>query len=482
MVASAFSERTAEDQLVKVAYTGIAASGIDGKTCHIITCLSLNSNRPMSKETISKLRGIWRGKRYLIIDEFSMISKTLLARLSRNISIGMEENPSRFNDRSFGGLNVIIFGDLHQFPPVAVKKADVLYRPIDSAMDDINSQISRRTYEEFTKVVVLRKQNRVTDPEWKSLLRRLRMGEVTADDVTTVKGLVLTPQMMKTNEMLNPEWQDTCLVTPRHSVRRHWNEAALKQWCSRSGHRIFVCTAEDTLSAKRRASTAQILPNQGENSDRTMKTLPTTLQIAIGMKVMVTENLETNLDIANGARGHITAIVLHQHEPPVLEDSIIHLQHLPAYILVHLDKTKASRLPGLDQGVVPVEPRIVNMKFMVKENGQVVQRAGTRRQFPITPAYAFTDYRAQGQTIRRVIIDIARPPRGTLSLFNIYVALSRSFGRSTIRLLRDFDGSLLRQKHDLHLLAEDDRLNDLDNTTRMSWSRTASHGHMSLHR
>ena len=36
-------------------------------------------------------------------------------------------------------------------------------------------------------------------------------------------------------------------------------------------------------------------------------------------------------------------------------------------------------------------------------------------------AYAFTDFRSQGQTINQVIIDIAPPPRGTLSLFNLYV-------------------------------------------------------------
>ncbi|KAI5981874.1 hypothetical protein EDD15DRAFT_2182423 [Pisolithus albus] len=50
----------------------------------------------------------------------------------------------------------------------------------------------------------------------------------------------------------------------------------------------------------------------------------------------------------------------------------------------------------------------------------------------MTPAYAFTDYRAQGQTLPCVVVDIATPPSGGLNLFNLYVALSRSAGRSTI--------------------------------------------------
>jgi hypothetical protein len=48
-------------------------------------------------------------------------------------------------------------------------------------------------------------------------------------------------------------------------------------------------------------------------------------------------------------------------------------------------------------------------------------------QYPLTATYAFMDYslyRAQGQTLSNVLVDIARPPHATLSLFNVYVALS----------------------------------------------------------
>jgi hypothetical protein len=81
-----------------------------------------------------------------------------------------------------------------------------------------------------------------------------------------------------------------------------------------------------------------------------------------------------------------------------------------------------------------------------------VQRLVRRLQFLITPAYAFTNYRSQGQTLRAAIIDIANPPSGgRLTLFNIYVALSRGSGRDTIRLLWDFDDDLLLQPLDSDL-------------------------------
>ena len=63
---------------------------------------------------------------YLITDEYSMISTSFPAKLSRNIEKkGSVENleASHANDSlNFGGINVILCGDLHQFSPVAGAK------------------------------------------------------------------------------------------------------------------------------------------------------------------------------------------------------------------------------------------------------------------------------------------------------------------------------------------------------------------------
>ncbi|KIK81359.1 hypothetical protein PAXRUDRAFT_156284, partial [Paxillus rubicundulus Ve08.2h10] len=93
----------------------------------------------------------------------------------------------------------------------------------------------------------------------------------------------------------------------------------------------------------------------------------------------------------------------------------------------------------------------------------------TRRQLPLTTSYAFTDYRSQGQTISTVLIDIGTPPTGQLTPFNIYVALSRSCGRDTIRLLRDFDERLLTSHPSEYLRVEDARLARMDEETLRKW-------------
>ena len=84
---------------------------------------------------------------------------------------------------------------------------------------------------------------------------------------------------------------------------------------------------------------------------------------------------------------------------------------------------------------------------------------------------ASTDYKSQGQTIEYVIIDIGKPPTGTLSPFSVYVALSRSRGRNTIRLLRDFDVNLFQNHPSEPLRTEMKRLEQLNDTTKREWDR-----------
>ncbi|KAH7102020.1 hypothetical protein BKA62DRAFT_637992 [Auriculariales sp. MPI-PUGE-AT-0066] len=149
------------------------------------------------------------------------------------------------------------------------------------------------------------------------------------------------------------------------------------------------------------------------------------------MEVMVTYNLQTELDIANGSRGEIVDIILHPDEPDIdRTSSEVTLQNPPAYILVKLRTTRAKQLKGLDQGVVPVTVQSSFFSIDIGNGRQTVER----QQPHVTGAYAFTDYRSQGQTLAPVIVDLATPATGgELSPFNAYVACSRAKGRDTIR-------------------------------------------------
>ena len=144
---------------------------------------------------------------------------------------------------------------------------------------------------------------------------------------------------------------------------------------------------------------------------------------------------------------------------------LIHFRYPPRYVLVKLLHTKAPTLQGLSPNVLAITP-ITKTFTMTKDGCKITIN---RTQLPLTLAYAFTDYRGQGQTLRPVIVDIGRPPSGRLTPFNIYVALSRGTGRENIRLLRDFDEKLLQQHPSEYLRLEDNRLQALDDITKKIW-------------
>jgi hypothetical protein len=63
--------------------------------------------------------------------------------------------------------------------------------------------------------------------------------------------------------------------------------------------------------------------------------------------------------------------------------------------------------------------------------------------------------------LEHVIVDLAKPPRGSITPFGAYVALSHSRGREMIRLLWDFDDMLLTMHPSEMLYTEDERLRGL---------------------
>jgi len=141
-------------------------------------------------------------------------------------------------------------------------------------------------------------------------------------------------------------WNDAALITPRHAVRTRWNQAAAQKWCSGSRHPLFVCPALETIKgASLTLEERYALANHTKNAKRRCKKdLPEMIHLAIGMKVMVTNNLQTDLDIMNGACGIVVGILLHRDEPPLEDGSIVTLKFLPECVLVKLDRTRAAAL------------------------------------------------------------------------------------------------------------------------------------------
>ena len=231
---------------VKGAYTGIAASLIDGKTLHVLAGIPVRGGK-QSEQTMKKLHEFWRTRRYLIIDEVSMLSQTFFAKLSQIISRAMETKDNEI----FRGLNVILVGDFHQFPPVVARRSSPLYWPVNSRQDTEDDILGRKIFEQFSTVVKLNKQIRVQDGEWHDVLQHIRYGNCQREHINMIRKLIITNPYCPHTDFNTSPWKDAKLVTPRHAVRNQWNSAAIKKHCRRTHRRLYICPAEDTIEGRK---------------------------------------------------------------------------------------------------------------------------------------------------------------------------------------------------------------------------------------
>jgi len=338
-ISDTFAEHNASHMLAKTASSGVAASLIGGQTTFSFAGLGIKT--PPLGDWLSSAPKAMAAKRYrnivnrrtLIVDECSMPTKVHLACLSEVVSHVRYTHGQGDPALPFGGMNVILFGDFHQFPPI--QKSGALYDPTISEKQNVRSAVGLEIFNQFKTVIILTEQKRVTDLVWKGILDRLREGECTEEDLKEVKNLIVKEEDGAQSE----PWPNSVLVTSRHSVREAWNDAAIARHCANSGHRLFISPAEDTIG---RSHTPLTLHHRvvvaGMKSKHTGN-LSDQVKIAIGMRVMVTLNLSTERDLANGTRGTIEDIVLDPREmlKDPDEDGAIHLDYPPAVILFRPD-------------------------------------------------------------------------------------------------------------------------------------------------
>jgi hypothetical protein len=104
-------------------------------------------------------------------------------------------------------------------------------------------------------------------------------------------------------------------------------------------------------------------------------------------------------------------------------------------------------LPGLPPSVVGIEP----MSSAYKTS---LGKVAAYFQFPVTLAYAITDYKCQGQTFRWIIVYLKKPNGGYSPTSSPHVQLSRAKTVASLSILHPFDPAELWTPLSKDLLAE----------------------------
>lgn len=143
---------------------------------------------------------------------------------------------------------------------------------------------------------------------------------------------------------------------------------------------------------------------------------------------------------------------------------VVELQFPPTRVLIYIEAADRAglKLEGLPRGVIGCCP--------VKRNFAIVgthKRKFTisRTQVPLSVGILSSVYRAQGETIDKLVLDLRKPVDGNMDSAAIYVALSRATDASRLFLLSPVSLEDITHPQDADVAAHIDYLERLDGAT-----------------
>ncbi|GFW99684.1 hypothetical protein TNCV_3419151 [Trichonephila clavipes] len=152
---------------IACASTGKAATAIGGSTVHSALSISLSRLMPLNIEKANQYRTLFKFVKVLIIDEISMVSAELL----EQINARLKQITGLFT-KDFGGLDVILIGDLRQLPPV---KATPIFKQIKRK---ITGETPWRKFKQFELKQVMRQENR----QFSEILTKIGDGNILTEE------------------------------------------------------------------------------------------------------------------------------------------------------------------------------------------------------------------------------------------------------------------------------------------------------------
>lgn len=155
-------------------------SSIKGVTLHSTFMLPLNNKsgkmRPLSTSTCNTLHATLNSVKLLIIDEVSMVGCRMLANIDLRLRQVCKE------DCPFGKINIIMFGDLNQLPPVGDR---FIFRT--NPENPYSILIGNSLWSHFKGFQLTEVMRQKDDAVYAAALNRLAVGRLTQDDVKLFK-------------------------------------------------------------------------------------------------------------------------------------------------------------------------------------------------------------------------------------------------------------------------------------------------------
>lgn len=327
------------------ASTGIAANNIGGRTLH--SMFLINPNKPNAEESAGKLLVIPKKRttiqkaQLLIIDEVSMVSDRLLNCVDEILRL-VRKHPNE----PFGGMQVALFGDFLQLPPVF--KGDTLH-------DSICWDCKAWTDAGIKPMLITSNFRQATDLTFYQFLSRLRYNQMTVEDIQMILGRAM------------PTDDKSIRIFSTNAEVDTYNESKFQKLPIDTEQHYFAQTSGDM----------KIVQNYWKDS-----LIPEELILRKGARVMCCKNKALGGDqyLFNGSLGEVISYDEQTRLPIVKFDNGITVMMEEEVIFEMVDKDALG------------EP------FTVAKIQQV----------PLRLAYAITVHKSQGQTFDNLMMDCSR--------------------------------------------------------------------------
>jgi ATP-dependent DNA helicase PIF1 len=348
------------------ASTGIAALNVGG--CTINSWGSLGVGQQTAKEIAKKLKekrnNAWyamKRSQRLAIDEVSMMDAGLLDLLEEVLRLVRE------SEKPFGGMQIILFGDFLQLPPVSATGADD--GPGDAKRPPRFAFEAKCWDRANVRVILLTEVMRQKDRAFADVLSRVRVGD-TSEEVRAI----LRPRI----NALDPTPQISPVTLATHNeIADRINADKLAELPGE----VTMWEAEDWAD--------------GEFSRKNLEKnciAPKTLMLKVGAQVMLLKNIDPEDGLVNGTLGELIEI-----KKGTFRDKI------------PVVKFANGVVRELD------EPE----EWAIQRNKELL---ATRKQVPLRLSYAISIHKSQGMSLDKVRVHL----KNCFADGQAYVALSRA--------------------------------------------------------
>ncbi len=349
-----FKENT-KKKVIIAAPTGIAALAIGGQTLHSLFKLKPFYVKGEYSFVDPDVKLLFQHVDTLVIDEISMVRADLMDIIDSKLRL------SRENNKPFGGIQIVLFGDLYQLPPIIndVKEEKYLIEHYEGYYF-----FNAKVWDKLPiKIYELTNIYRQSAYKFKKILSAIRSGRA---DIAIIK------ELNKRASVPIPDKDVITLAATNKSVN-HINNLRLSK-----------------IDAQQFVYTADVKGEAGQADNISEKVL----NLKVGAQVMFTKNDKykrwvngTLATVAELGRQHIKVDV-----------------NGAKYIVPRVSWDKISY--SYNQATRTLDKEIIS----------------SITQFPLKLAWAVTVHKSQGQTFSRCVVDLKD---GVFAHGQAYVALSR---------------------------------------------------------